>query len=330
MIEVRTGCRLHFGLMELAEGAPNRYAGFGVMLQSPRIQIAIGADVGLAAEIDSTSFEEYQQRIGTLLEKLGFDQPVKLIDGYPFHSGLGAGTQLACSLAVAKQFLSQQNSDSTFSRWIQVRELLPDWDAAKLAASSGRGLRSAIGLQGFLSGGLILDEGYRSDSFSHRTVQASQVNMPESWRFVLIRGVHSSAITGALESSMIGRMASRDNPQRQRMLHLARQAQDQAANGQFSEFCEALEEYMSYAGDLFAPIQGGGRFNGAVCTQAAEVAMQQGLRAVGQSSWGPTIFGLANNSEQAERIANNIQKQANNWHVEVAAAANTGAMVRVG
>ena len=35
LLEVRTGCRLHFGLMELADGRPLRFGGLGLMLDQP-------------------------------------------------------------------------------------------------------------------------------------------------------------------------------------------------------------------------------------------------------------------------------------------------------
>lgn len=342
MIELRTGCRLHFGLAELSPGQPNRYAGLGVMLKSPTMHLRISwdaavPDLTLNEQIDAASLVEYQQRIEAW-QRGNNDTHLELLDGFPFHSGLGAGTQLACLLAVARQLKSdsssserldidRRSSSSSGSSWKQIKSLLAGLDAQQLAGLAQRGLRSAIGLQGFLSGGLILDQGYEGSDSARREVRADAVCLPGSWRFVLIRGSTNSAITGPLETSMIGAMAAKPNPHRLRMLQLAKLAMKAAQEARFEDFCEALDSYMQFAGDMFAPIQGG-RYNGAVCSQAVAVAHQFGLKAVGQSSWGPTIFGLAVDPEQAEQIARRIASHASNWQVQVAESSQTGAEVR--
>ncbi len=349
MIELRTGCRLHFGLMELCESAPNRYAGLGVMLATPQMHARISfdtvtADISIADDIDAESASEYLQRIQSWQAKSKAPSQVELLKGYPFHAGLGAGTQLACLLSVAEALASiairgKPNAHSSLaSQWKSVVQSLAlgvdespnssTLNAESLAILSGRGLRSAIGLTGFLEGGLVLDQGYENGDVSKRKIQAQVVQIPEAWHFVLIRGHASSAITGPLESTMIGRMAAKPNPSRSRMLELARNALDHATSLAFDPFCSSLEEYMRLAGDMFAPVQGG-RYNGAVCAQAVDIATQYGLKAVGQSSWGPTIFGLCESQAQAEFIAHSIRQHADNWTVQIASAASSGAAVRM-
>lgn len=342
MIELRTGCRLHFGLAELSPGQPNRYAGLGVMLNSPSMHLRITWDaavpeITLVDRIDAASQQEYQQRIGSW-QRGNNDTHVELLKGYPFHSGLGAGTQLACLLAIARQLKSASASpdrsaklktcnQTSGANWLRVRDILANVSAQDLAGLAQRGLRSAIGLQGFLSGGLILDQGYEGSDSIRREVRANAVCLPESWRFVLIRGTTNSAITGALETNMIGEMASKPHPHRSRMLELAKLVLEAARNAEFNSFCEAMDEYMQYAGDMFAPIQGG-RYNGAVCSQAVAVANQCGLKAVGQSSWGPTIFGIASDPDQANQITQRITAHASNWQVQIAESSQMGAEVR--
>ncbi|MFO0939543.1 MAG: hypothetical protein U0930_02130 [Pirellulales bacterium] len=347
MIELRTGCRLHFGLAELSPGQPNRYAGLGVMLNSPSMHLRITwdaavPDITLVEEIDAASQQEYQQRIQSW-QRANNDTHVELLSGYPFHSGLGAGTQLACLLAVARQLRTvsastvpsslpwsdARGSQTSGTGWMQVRDVLANVSTQDLAGLAQRGLRSAIGLQGFFSGGLILDQGYEGSDLGsiRREVSAEAGNLPECWRFVLIRGTTNSAITGALESNMIGEMASNPHAHRSRMLELAKLALAAARNAEFQIFCDAMDEYMQYAGDMFAPIQGG-RYNGAVCSQAVAVAKQCGLKAVGQSSWGPTIFGISSDPDQAGQVAQRIRAQASNWQVQIAVSSQGGAEVR--
>lgn len=341
MIELRTGCRLHFGLAELSPGQPNRYAGLGAMLKSPNMHLRISwdaavPDVTLPDGIDAASLMEYRLRIAAW-QRTNNDTHVELLEGFPFHSGLGAGTQLACLLAIAKQLRSLATRPESLdlrllrepnpANWQSIREVLKGLEAQSLAALAERGLRSAIGLQGFLTGGLILDMGYEDSDSVRREVRAESVCLPANWRFVLIRGSTNSAITGPLETNMIGAMAAKPNPHRHRMLQLAKLALTSASKADFETFCRAMEEYMQYAGDMFAPIQGG-RYNGAVCSQAVAAAHQFGLKGVGQSSWGPTIFGLAPDAQSALQIAQGIASHASNWHVQVAKTSQSGAEVR--
>jgi beta-ribofuranosylaminobenzene 5'-phosphate synthase len=335
MWELRTGCRLHFGLMELAPQAPNRYAGLGVMIEQPSMIIRVGDSnkrrfAVTADSIDSASLAEYQQRIDSWLRQQDTAASIELLSGYPFHSGLGSGTQLACLLAVASKLLKDHpvQTETGSDQWRSIVQMLGDMDPTQLAAMSGRGLRSAIGLQGFLSGGLILDTGYRTAGDQSRTVDATVCRMSSDWCIVLIRGANNSSITGPLESQMIRSMAARPNPHRQRMMELAIQSLGFATAVDFEQCCGALEEYMRFAGEMFAPVQGG-RYNGAVCSQAVAIARQLGLRAVGQSSWGPTIFGLCADAHRAREVATKIHQHGSNWHVQIAHPAQHGAIVRV-
>jgi beta-ribofuranosylaminobenzene 5'-phosphate synthase len=328
--------------MELSPDAPNRYAGMGVMLQEPAMQIRVSANTSASAndgggksfniaascKIDAASLEEYERRIDAWLQQISIPARVELQLGYPFHSGLGSGTQLACLLTIAGSLIGIQPSlENVGSQWTPVSLLCDHINPNRLASMSGRGLRSAIGLQGFLSGGLILDSGYSAHESDYRSVAVRVCRVPEAWQFVLIRGIDNSSITGRLESEMIRRLAVVPNPHRSRMMQLAQQASEFAGNAEFEAFCEAMEEYMNYGGDMFAPVQGG-RYNGAVCSQAVALASQLGLRGVGQSSWGPTVFGLSPNVEHANEIAKKIAQQGANWQVQVSSAAQQGAEVR--
>lgn len=333
MWELRTGCRLHFGLMELSPQAPNRYAGLGVMLQLPTMLIRIDNSiqpncVACDDSIDSASLTEYQTRIDAWLQQHGLAANIELLSGYPFHSGLGAGTQLACLLAVAGQLLNKRvMADAGSQQWQPIRSWLGALDPDQLAALSGRGLRSAIGLQGFLSGGLILDSGYQSSENRHRSVKARVSRLPAHWSFVLIRGSSNSSITGPLESEMIRNMAAQPNANRQHMMRLAQQSLDFAEEGNFEQYSVTLEEYMQFAGDMFAKVQGG-RYNGAVCSQAVAMARRLGLRAVGQSSWGPTIFGICPDPILTRQIVSEIRQLGSTWQVQIAQPAQHGAEVR--
>jgi beta-RFAP synthase len=354
LLELRTGCRLHFGLMELAAGSPGRFAGLGVMLSEPSMVLRTSAptndvmsafslsDADQAAEPSSdvnsesisdadrtanlTADDEYRRRIATWAASTQLDCSIEILQAYPFHCGLGTGTQLASLLTVAS-WLSKSGSRLS-GDWQSVDQLVDDFRYDTLAEMSGRGLRSGIGLFGFLHGGLVWDRGYLPGAVTRTQESLSRVSMPDTWRFVLLRPGDSSGISGLRENSLIDGLRGQTSRDRDRMCKLAEQICNAALEENFESFCCPLEQYLRLAASLFAPAQGG-LYNGTQATLAAQCAQDLGLRAVGQSSWGPTVFGLADSPDQAQGIAQRISSQFPEWDIWVSEVANTGAQVRL-
>jgi predicted sugar kinase len=83
-------------------------------------------------------------------------------------------------------------------------------------------------------------------------------------------------------------------------------------------------------GDYFAPAQGG-RYASPGVGEALRWLEEQGIAGVGQSSWGPTGFGIIGSEPQArklERSARERWPEANGLRFTVLAARNRGGEVR--
>ncbi len=321
LLEVSTGCRLHFGLLELAEGERLRFGGLGLMLDEPGWKLRFGDCASESRVFDSLQ-PEVADRIAQVRERLrlefdeSFEATVSVKRTLPLHSGLGAGTQLAAAAALGL-FLAQFSEAGKSP--LDVRELVR-W--------TGRGKRSGIGLFGFVHGGLILDEGHSASESSEigRSVSATSTAISAEWRVVLITPDQTPVVTGNYEANLLGRLGQEPNPARANMFELAKriQACGSRADG-FVEFTELLQEYVDSAGKMFAASQGG-LYNGESVAHAVDLAKRAGLRAVGQSSWGPTVFGFASDSKAAERIAARLRDLRPNsqWRVQVSSAARRG------
>lgn len=344
-IELISGCRIHFGLMELADGAERQFAGLGVMLDLPRMhlrvtpcqdasrkqiedrrQFAGSQQVGTQLPLGASSIQEYHRRITDWQCRLPPLCSIELIEAYPFHCGLGTGTQLACILATAARLVETRSPLG--QAWQSIGSLLNELNPRVLADWSLRGQRSAIGLQGFLSGGLVLDAGIDCGSSANSGWRTHSYKMPASWRFLLIRAVDSSGIAGQREAHLLSRISSRPNPASSRMWQLANQACQSARESDFSGFVDGLESYLDEAGRLFAPVQGGRQYNGTDCENAVRLARELGLRAVGQSSWGPTIFGISSDPKHALEVAGELSRRRPEWDVQIAGASFDGACAR--
>ena len=71
-----------------------------------------------------------------------------------------------------------------------------------------------------------------------------------------------------------------------------------AAAGDFAAFSESVYRYGRLAGLCFASVQGG-PYNGPRLTALVDLVRSQGVRGVGQSSWGPTLFAILPDESQA-------------------------------
>lgn len=322
LLELSTGCRLHFGLLELAAGQPNRYGGLGLMLEAPKLRLRLVPDAahasaqrvapGLASSVELQRRIQLAQHhaLSAIVSQRGHaDAPslgshrmpgvIEVLECPPLHSGLGVGTQLGTAvaqltaLALDEQFASR-NAHAT--------------NVAQLAWLSGRGKRSAIGLHGFLHGGLVRDLGYdQANSSPHdvRPVQTTGVRLPPDWMVVLCCSWGPGDVHGTLEDQLIDRAAARANPARERMLALSEAALAAAQGDDFNAFVQVLDEYMELASRLFADVQSG-RYRDTHTANRVEQMKTVGLRGVGQSSWGPTVFGFAPNEQRAQAAADQL------------------------
>lgn len=318
--EVSTGCRLHFGLMELMENQPSRFGGLGLMLPEPGWRLRFSVATANRVEADLPEVVERVQRLLDLQsQQTNRFAAVKVCQSLRMHSGLGAGTQLACAVAVGAAKVSGTLPKSMDLPWLR--------------AASGRGKRSAIGMFGFLFGGLVSDSGRVSQLSDAATSNSKQdcdrvvFSRPlcTNWHVVLLMPDNPLPIFGQTESEMLSVAAAKPNPHRQAMIELAAQAAQlcqQAEN--FEAFTSCLQEYLELAGRVFAECQGG-LYNGRPVTAAVEAARRAGLRAVGQSSWGPTVFGFACNEREALNAADRIRAAhgRQGWSIVVTRAANT-------
>ena len=80
----------------------------------------------------------------------------------------------------------------------------PNLSAEALAASVGRGRRSAVGTHGFLHGGLIVDAG--KESGQSLGTLSERVAVPDDWRFVLVTTRAQRGLSGETEADAFARL----------------------------------------------------------------------------------------------------------------------------
>lgn len=312
LVRVTAGSRLHFGMIAPSGEEGRHYGGVGAMIDQPRLVLTIRE----AAEFETHGpmADRARQAAQSAAAVLGPSRQavrIDVLEAPPQHVGLGSGTQLAMAVAAGLARF-----------WDR-----PIRDPAELARSVGRGQRSAIGLHGFVHGGLLYETG-KADGQAVAPL-AGRVELPAAWRFVLIRPTDAEGLYGDLERSAFAGLppVPRDRVEAlkceaaERLLPLARA-------GRFEEFGESLYRFGYLAGLSFAALQGG-PFAGPRLTAMVEWLRARGVRGVGQSSWGPTLFALAPSQSAAEALTSELRRRDDGRELDlrIAAPAACGAQV---
>jgi beta-RFAP synthase len=309
MFRVRTGSRLHFGLIGLDAGAPRRFGGVGLIVERPGLCVsaAPAAEWSASGPLAERALI-YARRVA---ESVGITRPQSLTveEAPPEHVGLGTGTQLG--LAVARVLAGAWGLE------------LP---VCELARHVGRGLRSALGIHGFEHGGFLVDGGKRDeDSVAPLLVRTA---FPEELRVVLATPVLAPGLHGAAEQRAFAQLAA--SPTRTDLLCrlVLLGLLPALAERDLPAFGEALYEFNRRVGEAFAAAQGGA-YAGPVVTGLVEWFRRQGVSGVGQSSWGPTVFAVVADEERGRDLALRLTREfgADRVGVVVTAARNRGATV---
>jgi len=100
------------------------------------------------------------------------------------------------------------------------------------------------------------------------------------------------------------------------------------AEKDYLAFGEALYDFNRRVGEAFRPVQGG-TYTHAQAADVVAYARLHGIRAVGQSSWGPAIFAIVEDAEQAEDLSRRLAQRfaLAPGEVVVTAASNQGAEI---
>lgn len=285
MWTVSAGSRLHFGLIHVGgDDAARRFGGVGLMVEEPALSLRAEPAAAWSAEGPLAARAlAFARRFSTsVADKPRPPRRLVIESAAPEHLGLGSGTQLALATAAALA-----------SSWGLS---LP---AAELAGRAGRGERSALGTHGFAHGGLLVEAGKRRDGELSPLV--ARYDFPACWPVVVIlpdspAGLHGGAERGAFQG-LATPPATRDALCRLVLLGLL----PALLEGDVAAFGEAVHELNARAGEVFAAAQGGTYAPAA----AAWVAYLRrlGVAGCGQSSWGPGVFAVAGDEEQARWLA---------------------------
>ena len=287
-VRVSVGGRLHFGFCNLSLAHERLYGGMGVALASPRVELTVERSDGVDCE--DPAVRSHVERAVDRLDVPG--ARVEVTEALPRHAGLGSGTQIALSAltGVARAYGRRPN----------VRERAPAF---------GRGGRSGVGVATFEDGGFVLDAGHPTARFTTArpargewTVPAvsARHDVPDDWRFLLVVPETTPGRSDEAEDESMRAVVERADPETADRVAgvVTRRLLPAVAEGSVERFGAAVEEVGRLNGAWYADEQGG-VYRPPVGGVVAALADDPAVFGAGQSSWGPTVYGVTD-SERAD------------------------------
>ena len=286
---VEAPARLHFGVLDL-RGARGRWFG-GIGAAAPSPSLLVSATRSATVEAEGEDAERVKGFAARFLQHHGVSGGVRIQveRALPAHVGLGSGTQLALATA----------------RAIAEVHGLPS-NAPDLARAVGRAQRSAIGTWTFAAGGFVLEGGRRPESDDVAPLLA-RIPFPPSWRCVVAIPHDEPGVSGSLEAEAFASLPAPDDRDVERVSHLVLMGLLPAlVEGYLPAFGAALSEVQEITGRWFAPVQGGAFRRGASEDLVRRMA-EWGSPGVGQSSWGPAVYGIVDGADAGAMLANRVR-----------------------
>ena len=298
---------MHFGPLSYKPADGRNFGGLGLMIDQPGVTVVVGPSRD--GQVTKCHSQRAKQIFDVLKARVPWGQePVEidLVNEIPSHCGLGSGTQLSLALADALATLHGQRFPVT-----------------ELAQLSGRGERSAIGLQGYEQGGFLIDAGRRSES--EVGALATRLAFPEEWRILLVRTKEGQGLHGDFEINAFRNLRPMSEQVTGRLCRLALTEILPALHQQdLPAFNSALYEYGALVGTFFAGAQNG-IFS---CSLIRSLAARLPVEALGmaQSSWGPTVALFAENDAQARELWQRVKAapEGPDLHIQLVQARNQG------
>ena len=296
-VTVRAPARLHFGFIDLDGSLGRMFGSIGLAIDEPKVILEVAPAKRLAVEGDESGRAAALARRFLHHYRIRERVHISIKEIIPPHVGLGSGTQLALSLAAA------------LARLFSVEAGVRDY-----AAAMGRGARSGIGVTAFERGGFIVDGGRSVGVTSHAPhpdcIPPTIVRhpFPEDWTFVVAIPNVGRGLAGDAEDRAFRLLAARPATGAERLSRIvlmqmlpALLERDPAAFGR------SLTSVQRIVGSWFRAVQGG-TFASPLGAKVARAMARAGALGVGQSSWGPTIYGMADEKALANVLEQRVRQ----------------------
>jgi beta-ribofuranosylaminobenzene 5'-phosphate synthase len=316
-VRVETSARLHLGMIDPHGGLGRRFGGIGVAIERPRLLVEASPAATLVVEGAET--ERLAAAARCFSEHYGLESNVhlRLVETIPAHVGLGSGTQLALAVATSLAHFYSLELDYGELTWVM-----------------GRGRRSGVGMVAFQHGGFVVDGGCRTDGpWEAMPPVLFNRPFPPDWIFVVAIPVEDKGLSGRQEDRAFAELPPLTEETVGRICYLLlKQMLPALCEADIVRFGQAMTGIEQLVGESFAPVQQG-TFAGELSARLVAHMLDEGAFGAGQSSWGPTVYGLVRGEEQARALAQELKEflgEEDEAAIFASRVRNRGAQVSVG
>ena len=317
-VYVKTPARLHFGLIDMNGDMGRFFGGLGVAIDRPNVVLEAQTSAGFSVTGEKTELTTSLAK--RFLENYHINAEVKIHveQTIPEHAGLGSGTQLALAVAAALAKLFQVKAPTQ-----------------ELSLVMGRIKRTGVGTAVFDQGGFVVDGGKRMkggvivpESFPPLIFRHP---FPEEWKFVVAVPDVKRGLAKTEEKNAFGQMPPMPAEVVGRLCQLTMmKLLPTLVDRDIESFGDALTQIQVVVGGYFADVQGG-TFSSSAAATAIDFMKACGAYGVGQSSWGPAVYGLVQGETQAKNLQSEVEAflhDRDGGQVFVANANNRGATIK--
>ncbi|WP_461866157.1 beta-ribofuranosylaminobenzene 5'-phosphate synthase family protein [Thermococcus sp.] len=277
---IRTPKRLHLGLIDPAATLGRKFGAMGVALDGgyevriiPNNKLKI-----IANEEDTLTIKEVIKRMDTYFNT-GTNYLIEVKNPIPRHIGLGSTTQL--TLAVGSSLAKLNGISIPIDR---------------LARILGRGKNGAVGIYSFAYGGFIIDGGVKGGI----PPLIFREKFPTEWRFLLIIPEVKAGLDEKEEKPIMEQIEGSGDTAMEISHRVLLGLLPALKERNIEEFGSHLNAIQRLVGKHFKPYQGG-EFREDV--KLAIEFLAEKTYGCGQSSWGPTVYGLILKAEAQRLLA---------------------------
>ncbi len=288
VVEIKAGYRLHLGFYRFYDH-PYIYGSIGVSIDEPYISVLIRSSPTLEVRCNTKLCEELVTSLIKLLNVEGVDVEVR---GFPYHHvGLGSRTRVLLTT-----YLALTNYLGVEPNLTRIDNLL-----------GGRKI-SGVGVYSFLYGNLVVDSGLNvNDSSSHYPKLLYLYELPSNWYLIVVLPEGFKGLSEGEEADIIRNVEA--FPKQELLYREFVRLLTSLSLKDFNIFTEALSNIQQLTGEYFSKYQGG-MFAFEVSEELANLMRCGGIRGIGQSSWGPTIYGFTDSYAKALSMRSSILSYA--------------------
>jgi len=289
------------------------FGGLGLSLDKPFYDIIAKKSEKIEVICEDNETRNYLEKV---LEKIFskievYDKILLELRSYiPRHIGLGSTTQLLMSI------------NKILAEIFNIK--MSPWELFELV---GRKNGSGIGVESFLRGGFIIDSGIYKRKNPKTIVR---IPFPRSWKVILVIPKSDRKISEENEAELLIPREPLSTLQDRLLRITFLKILPAVVHKDYFEFVGGLEELERNIGEYYESIQGG-IFSSEQGEDIARILKEAGFRGIGQSSWGPTIYGFVSSKRELIKgkqvVLQRLKKEGIDAQVIIANPRNNGVKI---